>query len=117
VAEQARRAAEKAEALGALRERLTREHHLESLWLTRLRRGIVVELIVVESTWRGNGCGALAMQSLVGWADLTGTRLGLTPSDEYGSNPERLSSWFGSLGFEPRENNLRTTLVREPRIA
>ena len=60
---------------------------------------VEVSRIEVPESDRGQGIGAKAMQDIIDWADSTGKRLTLTPSGDFGGNPERLKQFYNRFGF------------------
>jgi hypothetical protein len=71
---------------------------------------------------RDQGRAATAMQSLLYYADQSGKRIDISPTDEFGANKKRLVAWYKSLGFvENKGKNkdfaISATMYREPRGA
>ena len=103
------------ESLVDLRDRLCREHHLESLWVSWVRGTLHIDLIMVDPAYQGEGHGGRAMAALCAWADHECEVLTLTASDEYGSDRDRLETWYTRLGFESGYGPRGARMIREPR--
>jgi hypothetical protein len=85
---------------------------------TTIRPGI----IRVPTELRDQGRAATAMQSLLYYADQSGKRIDISPTDEFGANKKRLVAWYKSLGFvENKGKNkdfaISATMYRQPRGA
>ena len=98
--------------LSQARKRIVEQHYLSSLWLTRFRGGLILDLIAVEPEYQGQGHGALAMKALIRYADAHGLTLALTASPDYGSDKARLEAWYASLGFQHSPGPKGTSMVR-----
>jgi len=112
-------------------ERVLLDHELNALMLKFSRNGVTVDLLsrsgrvaitkfLVAKNLRGRGLARSTVTHLCTWADKYSHTLGLTPSAMYGSDIERLTTFFGQYGFvaNPEERQpLRAhdALVRYPK--
>lgn len=66
-----------------------------------LARGEHVAICDLMSFKPGEGRARTVMTELCTWADCSRVALELTPSDHWGSDVDRLTRFYASLGFEP----------------
>jgi GNAT superfamily N-acetyltransferase len=89
-------------------------------WLKQSGDKAMLEKVVVPKDKRGSGLGSEFMGALVRAADEDGTRLGLTPSSDFGGSKARLIEFYKRFGFEPnkgrnRDFELMAGMVRQPK--
>jgi GNAT superfamily N-acetyltransferase len=106
--------------LSKLRNRLTEDYDLSSLWITDkiARKGwFLIDLIAVEPESQGQGFGGKAMRELLAFADRRGLKVALTPDALYGSSKSRLTRWYASLGFVPNTDpDVPEEMIRYPQL-
>lgn len=81
---------------------------------------ITLAKIIVPEGERSSGKGTAAMQALIEYADKTGQRIALSPSEDFGGKKSRLLKFYKRFGFvENRGRNqdfaISESMVREPR--
>lgn len=82
-------------------------------------RGITLSKVVVPKEQRGTGEGTKFMEDLVDYADMTGKRVMLTPSSDFGGTKSRLIKFYKGFGFvenkgKRKDYSLRETMYRDP---
>jgi GNAT superfamily N-acetyltransferase len=82
-------------------------HGVQLKLLARGEHVAICELLVAQ---RNRGHARRVMAELCSWADCARVTLELTPSNHWGSNVDRLTAFYVSLGFE--ENPEEPTLFR-----
>lgn len=78
---------------------------------------VYVALIEVPASQRGHGLGARALNVLCQTADARGWALRGSPSGDFGSNLDRLISWYEGAGFvvDSEIPGVTRTMMRTPR--
>ena len=78
---------------------------------------ITIAKIVVPAQARGEGTGTKAMKLLTEYADKTGQRIVLTPSEDFGaSSVPRLVGFYKRFGFVENKGRKRDFTTRESMI-
>jgi len=75
--------------------------------------------IVVPKEMRSTGIGSNVMNDLVGYADATGQKIALTPSDSFGGNVKRLKDFYKEFGFvenkgKNKDFSTMESMIRQP---
>lgn len=91
-------------------------HHVQLKLLARQKR---VAIAGLTSFRTGEGNARWVMGSLCAWADCARIVLELSPSGQWGSNVERLTRFYESLGFEENSEaggsfQFREDMIRYP---
>jgi hypothetical protein len=76
-------------------------------------------VIKVPKENRNQGIGNKAMSILIDYADQVGKRIVVSPTNEFGSNKQRLTNWYKKLGFvenkgRNKDYTTRKTMYRDP---
>jgi len=76
-------------------------------------------VIKVPKEERNQGIGNKAMSILIDYADKVGKRIVVSPTNEFGSNKQRLTNWYKKLGFvenkgRNKDYTTRKTMYRDP---
>jgi hypothetical protein len=76
-------------------------------------------VIKVPKEDRNQGIGNKAMSILIDYADQVGKRIVVSPTNEFGSNKQRLTNWYKKLGFvenkgRNKDYTTRKTMYRDP---
>lgn len=88
--------------------------------LEKTKNGLYLSAIKVAEGERGQGIGTAAMQDIIDYADSTGQRIELTPTQDYGaSSVGRLKEFYKRFGFvenkgKNKDFSTRNTMYREP---
>jgi hypothetical protein len=87
--------------------------------LSERKNEIEPGIIKVPKSERNKGIGNNAMSILTNYADQVGKRIVVSPTNEFGSNKQRLINWYKKLGFvenKGRNKDFSTmkTMYRDP---
>ena len=90
------------------------------LYVSQGNDGLRLSKIVVPKDQRGQGVGSAVMGDLLDYADTTGQRVTLTPSDAFGGSVPRLKKFYGAHDFTPnagrtRDFSTQDTMIRNPK--
>lgn len=88
-------------------------HNVQLKLLCRGEHVAICELLAVRP---GHGRARLVMTELCAWADCARVTLELTPSNHWGSDVDRLTRFYASLGFEPNTEPKEPFRVQEAMI-
>lgn len=116
--ESASRLRESADAR-SVADRLESEYGIE-VWMRQVDDSLaVLSKIIVPEERQGEGVGSAAMSDLVDWADRHGVTLATTPSGDYGSDVDRLESFYRRFGFVDNDGGDKVwkaneSMVRHP---
>ncbi|MGH7158176.1 MAG: hypothetical protein ACREGD_03865 [Candidatus Saccharimonadales bacterium] len=88
-------------------------HNVQLKMLVRGDHVAICELLAVRP---GHGRARVVMTELCAWADCARVTLELTPSSHWGSDVERLTKFYESLGFEPNTEARQPFRVQESMI-
>lgn len=77
--------------------------------------------IVVPKEMRSTGIGSSVMNDLVEYADATGQKIALTPSDSFGGNVKRLKDFYKEFGFvenkgKNKDFSTMESMIRQPSV-
>ena len=77
--------------------------------------------IVVPKEMRSTGIGSSVMNDLVKYADSTGQKIALTPSDSFGGNVKRLKDFYKEFGFvenkgKNKDFSTMESMIRQPSV-
>ncbi|MFF4260334.1 GNAT family N-acetyltransferase [Streptomyces sp. NPDC001663] len=81
---------------------------------------LVLFWIVLPESERGNGIGTRVMEHITAVADLHGVPVALSPSGNFGGDPDRLHAFYQRFGFVTNASrgeigSSRERMVRAPR--
>jgi hypothetical protein len=88
-------------------------HGVQLRLLARGEHVAVCELLVAR---RGQGRARRVMTELCSWSDCARVTLELTPSNHWGSDVDRLTAFYASLGFESNQEEPTLFQVQESMI-
>jgi GNAT superfamily N-acetyltransferase len=88
-------------------------HGVQLKLLARGEHVAICELLVAQ---RGQGGARRVMTELCTWANCARVTLELTPSNHWGSDVERLTAFYASLGFEPNREEPTPFRIQESMI-
>ena len=106
----------------AINEALAQQFPDVQFYVSAPRNGerLVLDKVVVPPEMRGKGVGSAFMQELTRMADEAGVPMGLTPSDHFGGNVNKLRQFYERFGFSPntgrsRDLTISDALLRRPK--
>ncbi|MEU8868001.1 GNAT family N-acetyltransferase [Streptomyces umbrinus] len=81
---------------------------------------LVLFWIVLPESEQGNGIGTAVMEHITAAADLRGVPVTLSPSGNFGGDPDRLNAFYRRFGFITNASrgeigSARESMVRTPR--
>ncbi|MGV9885044.1 GNAT family N-acetyltransferase [Streptomyces sp. NPDC003006] len=81
---------------------------------------LVLFWIVLPKNKRGNGIGTHVMEHITAAADLRGVPMTLSPSGNFGGDPDRLEAFYRRFGFVTNTRrgeigSARESMIRAPR--